>query len=42
MIGMHAQKDDNHSKLNNQHNLGVGGGLYDHLMSTKDFHFDDK
>jgi hypothetical protein len=32
--------DDNHSRLDNQHNCWVrkgGGDLYDHLMSTRVF-----
>ena len=30
---------DNHSKPNSQHNEG---GIYDHLMSTRKFAFDNK
>ena len=34
---MCVNDDDNHHRLDSQHNCGLrkGGGLYDHLMSTR-------
>ena len=41
-IGFTCSKYDNHSKLNNQHDLGRGEGLYDHLRGMKIFTFNNE